>query len=103
MARLEQLLRLHAADPADAFVLYGIAQEHSAAGRHDEALEWFDRCLAADPAYCYAYYHKARSLEALGRREDALGALRAGSAAARMVGEGHAAVEIAAFLDELEG
>lgn len=103
MARLEQLLRLHAADPADAFVLYGIAQEHSAAGRHEAALEWFDRCLAADPAYCYAYFHKARSLEALGRREEALAALREGSGAARAAGDGHAASEIAAFLDELEG
>jgi len=99
--RLSKLLALHAADPADAFCLYGIAQEHARAGRHGEALEWYDRTLAADPAYCYAYYHKARSLEDLGRALDACATLRAGLDAARRAGDGHALSELNAYLDQL--
>lgn len=99
--RLAQLLKLHAADPADPFCLYGIAQEHARAGRHEEALGWYDRTLAADPAYCYAYFHKARSLEDLDRIDDACAVLRAGAEAARRAGDGHALSEIRGYLDQL--
>lgn len=99
--RLAQLLKLHAAEPADPFCLYGIAQEHARAGRHEEALGWYDRALAADPAYCYAYFHKARSLEELERIDDACAVLRAGAEAARLAGDGHALSEIRGYLDQL--
>jgi tetratricopeptide (TPR) repeat protein len=99
--RLAQLMRLHAAEPNDPFCLYGIAQEHARAGRHDQALEWYDRTIAADPAYCYAYFHKARSLEDLDRLADACAALRAGVAAATRAGDGHALSEMRGYLDQL--
>lgn len=101
MGRLEQLTKLLEADPRDAFVLYGIAQEHARAGRHAEAVEWFDRCIDADAAYCYAYYHKAKSLEAAGNPEHAAHTLRTGLAAARRAGDHKAASEMQALLDEL--
>ena len=101
MPSIADLERLLAADPKDAFLLYGMAQEHARAGRGSEALGWYDRCLAADPGYCYAYFHKARTLQALGRVPDAIATLKAGAVAARRAGDGHAASEIAAYLDEL--
>lgn len=101
MPSLAQLERLLAADPADPFVLYGIAQEHAKSGAHARAVEFYDRCLAADPAYCYAYYHKAKSLEALGREADAVQTLRDGAAAAKKAGDEHAVSEISGYLDVL--
>jgi hypothetical protein len=47
------------------------------------------------------YFHKAKSLEAMGRAGDAVQALRAGEAAARGAGDGHALAEISGYLDEL--
>ncbi|MFN0134341.1 MAG: hypothetical protein ACKVW3_17650 [Phycisphaerales bacterium] len=102
MGRLAQLTKLLEADPRDAFVLYGIAQEHAKAGRHGEAVEWFDRCLAVDAAYCYAYYHKAKALEADGKQEHAIETLRSGLGAARKAGDQKAMSEMRGFLDELE-
>ena len=103
MPRIEDLERLLAADPADAFVLYGLAQEHAKAGNHARAVEFYDRCLAADPSYCYAYFHKAKAQEASGKPAEAVATLRQGREAARRAGDGHALSEIGAYLDELEG
>ena len=100
--RLHRLLAMLEREPGDAFCLYGVAQEHARAGRHVEALEWYDRALAADPAYCYAYFHKARSLEELDRLEDARATLRAGTEAASRAGDSHALSEIRGYLDQLE-
>ena len=99
--RLAQLMRMLESDPADAFCLYGIAQEHAKAGRHEDAVGWYDRTLAADPAYCYAYFHKARSLEELGRIDEACAALRAGIERARTAGDRHALSELSGYLDQL--
>jgi tetratricopeptide (TPR) repeat protein len=80
----------------------GIAQEHARAGRHAEALGWYDRALASDPAYCYAYFHKARSLEELDRADEACATLRTGIDAARRAGDSHALGEMRGYLDQLE-
>ena len=101
MPSIADLERLLAKDPADAFVLYGLAQEHAKLGRHAEAVEYYDRCLRADAAYCYAYFHKAKALEAAGRAQDAIATLNAGLAVARTARDGHALSEIQGYRDEL--
>ncbi len=101
MPSIEQLQKLLAADPTDAFLLYGLAQEHARLGNHAEAVRCYDRCLAADPAYAYAYFHKARAQEAAGDTAAAAATLRAGIAAARAAADSHALSEISAYLDEL--
>lgn len=101
MPSIEQLEKLLAASPEDPFVLYALAQEHSKAGRHERAVEYYDRCLGADAAYCYAYFHKARSLEALGRDDEARETLRAGIESAKRAGDGHAVSELSGYLDEI--
>jgi tetratricopeptide (TPR) repeat protein len=101
MPSIADLEKLLAAEPHDAFLLYGMALEHAKTNNHAKAIEWYDRCLAADPAYCYAYFHKARSQAALGQTEKAIATLTTGSVAARRAGDGHAASEIQAYLDEL--
>lgn len=102
MPSLDQLQRLLEADPNDAFVLYGLAQEYARLKRHAEAVEHYDRCLAVDPLYCYAYYHKARSQAATGDSEGARATIQAGIGAARKVGDAHAAAELDALRESME-
>jgi len=101
MSRLDQLLKILAAEPGDAFALYGAAQEYAKAGDAAKAVEFYDRCLAADPAYCYAYYHKARVQADSGDTSEAIATLRTGLDAAKRAGDAKAAGEIAALLDSL--
>jgi len=105
MPSIAQLEALLAADPADAFVLYALAQEHAklaTAESHGRASGFYDRCLAVDPAYHYAYFHKAKSQEAVGDQAGAIDTLRRGLAAAKKNGDAQAASELASYLDELE-
>jgi tetratricopeptide (TPR) repeat protein len=99
--RIKQLEAILQSEPGDTFCLYGLAMEHAKAGRHEAAIEWFDRTLAVDPDYCYAYFHKAKSQEELGDLRTAIETLQAGLKRARAKGDGKAAGEIEAYLDEL--
>lgn len=101
MPSLQQLERLLALDPADAFVLYAIAQEHAKQGRHEGAVAFYDRCLAANALYCYAYFHKARSLEASGSIAAARATLEAGLTASKEAGDAKAISEISGYLATL--
>jgi len=102
-ARLEQLRKLHAADPSDADVCYMIAQEYGKGSEHESAIEWYDKCLATDAAYCYAYFFKAMALTELGQRPDAVEVLRAGVSKATEVGNEKAISELTALLEQTAG
>lgn len=102
MPSIAQLTKLLAIDPADTFVLYGLAQEHARLGDHAAAIQWYDKCLAVDPLYCYAYFHQARSQQALGNLPAAIAATRAGIDAARKAQDGKALSELQGLLVELE-
>ncbi|MCC6677556.1 MAG: tetratricopeptide repeat protein [Phycisphaerales bacterium] len=102
MSRLAQLQSLLAADPADPFLLYGLAQEYAKLNDHSRAIEFYNRCLAADPAYGYAYYHKARAQLAAGDAAAARATLATGLAAARASRDSHALSELQALLDDLD-
>lgn len=99
--RLNKLLALLAAEPHDAFTLYGAAQEYAKLGDAAAAVAHYDRCLAVDPGYCYAYYHKARTLADDGQEPAAIAALRAGIDAAQRAGDGKVLGELTTFLDSL--
>ena len=99
--RLEQLEKMHAADPDDAFCTYGIAMEHAKAGRLDDAIEWLDKTIGADGQYCYAYYQKAKLLSEKGDQEAARGVLHTGMKVARAAGDGHAAEEMGELLENI--
>lgn len=102
MPSIADLERLLAADPRDAFVLYGLGQEHARHGQHDLAIGFYDRCLESDSGYLYAFYFKAKSLHALGRVDDALGVARAGHKAAQKTGNFKASSELQGLIDEIE-
>ena len=99
--RLEQLEKMHAADPGDPFCTYGIAMEHAKSGRLDDAIEWLDKTIDADGQYCYAYYQKAKLLSEKGEQEAGRDVLHKGMESARAAGEGHAAEEMGELLENI--
>lgn len=99
--RLAKLTKLLALDDHDAFVLYGLAQEHAKLGDHAKAIEFYDRCLKVDAAYCYAYYHRARSQMATGDLAGARATAAQGIQAAHRAGDGKAASELSTLQVEL--
>lgn len=99
--RMAQLQKLLAMDPNDAFVLYGLGQEHAKRNEHAQAVAHYDRCIAADPLYCYAYYHKARSQQASGDMGAAVATLREGLQAAKKAQDEKARSEIEGLIDML--
>ena len=101
-SRVRQLEALLAADPGDAFCMYGLALEHAKIGNTAEAVLWFDRTLAADPHYLYAYFHKAKAQVEAGDALAARATLGDGLRRARAVSDLKAAGEMEALLDELE-
>ena len=100
--RLEQLTKLHQADPADTFLSYGIALEHGKAGRFDDAISWLDKTLELDPNYCYAFFQKARMYIEKGDDQTARQVLNTGLETARQTGDDHAHSEIQELLASLE-
>lgn len=99
--RLAQLTKLLSADPADTFILYGLATEYAKLGQLDHAITHFDRCLAVDPDYLYAYYHKAKLLSEHDRLPEAIAALNTGISRAKAARDAKALSEMSALLDEL--
>jgi predicted Zn-dependent protease len=94
MPTRDQIEKLLALEPDDAFLLYAMGQDLANNDEHEEALVYFDRTLASDPGYCYAYYFKARSLVALGRTDEATAVLEEGLETAKRVGDAKAASEL---------
>lgn len=101
--RLNKLLTLLEADTEDAFCLYGIAQEYAKIGRHEDALEYFDRTIQSNADELYAYYHKARVLGSIGRVDEARVVIDSGLVRARAIGEAHAESELNELRDSLSG
>ncbi|MBL4591118.1 MAG: tetratricopeptide repeat protein [Phycisphaerales bacterium] len=101
MPSIAQLEKLLALEPGDAFLLYGIAQEHAKANDHEKAVDYFEQTIKADPDYTYAYFHIARSLESLDREPDAIAYLEKGHEVAKRVGDAQGISEIAGYLDGL--
>ncbi|MGH7243487.1 MAG: tetratricopeptide repeat protein [Phycisphaerales bacterium] len=102
MPSLLQLQKLLEIDPADAFVLYAIAQEHAKSGDQNRAVEYYDRAIAIAPDDGYTYFHKAKALGAIGRTEEQVAALKAGLEAGKRSRDSKAIGELQAALDELD-
>ena len=99
--RLEQLEKLHAADPTDADVTYMIAMEHSKADNHRVAVDWLDKTIHADADYLYAYYQKAKSQYAQDQTEAARATAQAGIDKALAASDAKAEGELSELLISL--
>ncbi len=100
-SRLEQLQKLHAADPADDFCIYSIAQEYASANELPLSLQWFEKLLAQHPTHAYGHYHYAKILERCERVDEAVAVLQRGLAHAKHAKDMKATSELSSYLDEL--
>jgi TolA-binding protein len=94
---LEEFL---AANPHDAFPLYGLAIECTNSGDTAAAEDYFRRLVSAHPDYVPSYYHYGQLLLRLRRGQDAQATFRQGIAAAKKAGNAHALSELEAALEE---
>ncbi|GAB4197632.1 MAG: hypothetical protein Kow00105_11670 [Phycisphaeraceae bacterium] len=92
--RLEQLHKLHTADPNDADVTYMIAMEHAKQGDHASVIDWLNKTLTLDSNYLYAYFQLGKAYSALGQDEQAKTALQRGIEKANAVGDPKAISEL---------
>ncbi|MDP6479340.1 MAG: tetratricopeptide repeat protein [Phycisphaerales bacterium] len=93
--RLEQLHRLLATDPNDAFCLYAMGMEYARRGEHEAAAAHLQQSLASEPDQPYAHFHRARSLAHLRQFKEADAAVDAGLDVAQSQGDEKAAEELA--------
>ena len=99
--RLEALKQMLEAQPGNALVRYGLAQEYANAGQLEEAMAAFQELLTLDPNYSAAYYHAGRTLERAGRVEEARAMYERGIEATTRNGDAHTRSELQAALDLL--
>jgi len=85
--RLNQLEKMHAADPKDADLPYMIALEHAKAEDFAAAINWLDKTLTLNAHYHYAYFQKAKMLSELGDDMAALETLALGIEQAEHAGD----------------
>lgn len=101
--RLDQLLKLHAADDQDADLPYMIALEHAKVGDTAETIAWLDKTIALNPHYHYAYFQKAKALEDDGETDDALAVLDEGIAMATKANDMKALGELRELREAVAG
>ncbi len=101
--RLEQLHKLHAADPDDADITYMIAMEHTKPPGNDPAavIDWLNKTLDLDPNYLYAYFQKAKALSELGQADAAKATLQLGIQHATEHGDAKAQSELSELMASL--
>ena len=86
----------------DPFAWYGLANEYSSLGRHDEALHTFEKLREMAPAYVPQYLICGQMLANQKRPEEARAWLTQGIAAAQKAGNTHALSELQNVLATLD-
>ncbi|HWE03113.1 MAG TPA: hypothetical protein VG326_11950 [Tepidisphaeraceae bacterium] len=97
--RMRQLQLLLEKEPADTFLLYGLALEYKKADDPVHAIEYLDRVIGLDSGYCYAYHQKGLIYESRDNLPAARSAYLEGIEASKKKGDNHARQEIEAALD----
>jgi tetratricopeptide (TPR) repeat protein len=101
MDKIAMLTEILQQNPKDAFARYGLAMAYAAEGKSEEALREFAATTEHNPDYVPAYQMSAQELLKAGRSDEAKARLQAGLAACERTGNGHAASEMGAMLEEL--
>jgi tetratricopeptide (TPR) repeat protein len=99
--RIEQIRKLLAKEPTDAFLNFSLAMEYQGAGQLDNAIAQFDRTIAVAPDYLAAYVRKAELLIMSRRFDDARPVLEHGATLARAAKDQHMVDNLQHMLDML--
>lgn len=100
--RLAYLEKVTSEGSKDPFAWYGLANEYSSLGRHEEALRTFEKLRELDASYVPQYLICGQMLANLKREEEARVWLTQGVEAAQKAGNTHALSEITNVLASLE-
>lgn len=100
--RLAFLEKVTSEGSKDPFAWYGLANEYSSLGRHDEALRTFEKLRELDPSYVPQYLMCGQMLANLKRPEEARVWLTQGVEAAKKAGNTHALSELTNVLESLD-
>jgi tetratricopeptide (TPR) repeat protein len=103
MDKIAMLTEILKANPTDAFARYGLAMAYVAEGKSEDALREFAETTERSPDYVPAYQMSAQELLKLGRTDEAKVRLQSGLAACERTGNSHAASEMLAMLEDLQG
>lgn len=99
MSKRAQLEKLLHASPQDLFLRYAFAMACASEGDRDTASQRLAAINESDPDHVAAWFQHGKILNELGESDDARRVLKNGIAAARRVGDDHAAEEMMGFLD----
>ena len=103
--RLEQLQKLHTADPTDPDVTYMIAMELMKSADADGTsggIDWLNKTLDLDPNYLYAYFQKAKAQAEQGNDETARATLQLGIQKSQAAGDAKAVSELSELHQSME-
>ena len=103
MDKIAMLTEILQQNPTDAFARYGLAMAYAAEGKTEHALREFEITTEHNQDYVPGYQMSAQTLMKVGRNDEAKARLQAGMAACERTGNGHAASEMGAMLEELVG
>src|SRR5690606_6202887 len=103
MTRIEQLRQFLKETPDDPFLHYALTMEYIKLGRHDEALENFEKLVEDYPDYLGTYYHFGKLLEKQGEKDRAANVYNLGINLARSKRNMHALGELQGALNLLIG
>jgi predicted Zn-dependent protease len=100
--RVEELLKLLAAEPNDCFLRYGLAREYMKGDRLDAALEQLNAIFRIDPNYAAAYFACGHALVRQGNVAAAREKYEAGIPVAEKSGDAHLAGQMREALELLD-
>jgi len=99
--RVETIRRMIAEKGEDTFLVYSLGMELASAGRFDEAVEAFARCLDLDEQYLPACAEAGKALRSAGRLAEARDMFATGMDLASRQGESHMRDYLQQQLDSL--
>ena len=99
--RVEAIRKMLAERPDDTFLIYSLGMELASAGRFDEAVEQFQRCLELDSEYLPAHTELGKTFRSAGRLDEARQAFATGMQLAAEHGDSHLRDHLQQQLDSL--
>jgi tetratricopeptide (TPR) repeat protein len=100
--RLQKLIEMEQANPADPFLKFAMAQEYIAMGQAAKAKALYELLTTDYAAYIPTYYHLAKMKEDESLFDEAIALYKKGIELAEAAGEKHAANELKAALFAIE-
>lgn len=102
LSRKEQIMEMLQEEPNDAFLLYGLAMEHLSLNEEPQAEKVFIELVGRHPDYPPGYLQLGQLQGRMCKEDKARETYRQGIAAAKKVGDAHAAGEMESFLNLLD-